>query len=998
MLNILLITNPLDLKGETIVRSTLEVQTIREALDVMNDGKFTQFQYPTIILVDQEPFMIARWEEPLKDGSTVSIVRLTEGVTAIVIAIIVVVVAVAVALVVPTLNPAAIGAANDAGQQQNGATVYSLTGERNQNRLNNCIESVYGRVRMWPAYAAIPYSVYRGNEQFQYSLFCLGQGKVKVESMQFEDTPIQNFEDIEFAIIGPGGTMTLFHDNVTTSSSVANIELFGPNESEFSGPSGPFVVNAAFMPIIKISVDLSFPRGLYKVNDTGDRVDTDIQVLFQYREISNLGAPLTTWAPLIFTNDRPVYTIPNNETDNEADPGHSTKYISSDIPYFYRKLKTVTPQRYTLNAKVPLGRYEIQGQRVNNKDKDTKVVNEVHWESLKGFHKDTKDYGDVTLVAVAAKATNNLNNNAAQRFNVIGTRRLQTWSVGAGWSATMVPTRNPIWAFCDVFMSVYGGRLEDIYLDMETLAALATTLDTEGIKFDYIFDQKTTVWEAARVIARVCRGVPMLNGSQITLIRDTIKIAIEGVFNQHNIIEGSLTWNIKLKTVEDFDGVEIEYVDAETWQPETVLCLIGGDIGDNPERIKLSGIVNRNRAYQEGLYIRACQLFKPDNLEFKTGLEGHLPQYGSLIAVSHDVPRWGTGGLVLAIAPGGFGLTLSEDVIFTVGETHKIILRKKDGTAFGPITVVAGVDARHVTMSITAPAAFYFDDVHERPYFLFGIETLECKRCTVVGLQPESEDVVTVRAVPYDETVFSFGATPTPLRNADALAVQELPGPVIASMDVKAVPGNEGYLTVYWTPAFGAKRYIVEQSIDGNNWTRLATLPSNVLEIRADPGPLYLRVAAVNIEVGPWVDWNGEVLKSGQVIPGAISNLRIFAMAPGAVSITWDEVPGADRYKIMVFNGLYPNRQLRYEWVKAGTSLFYTYTFTMGQKDGLIGLNLIFLLRPWNLKGPSAEVTRLDVSMLAPTNIVGGTVANFTTDITTKRVDTTLFTIDQYNV
>jgi len=33
---------------------------------------------------------------------------------------------------------------------------------------------------------------------------------------------------------------------------------------------------------------------------------------------------------------------------------------------------------------------------------------------------------------------------------------------------------------------------------------------------------------------------------------------------------------------------------------------------------------------------------------FRTELEGLIPTYGDLVAISHDMPQWGTSGEVLA--------------------------------------------------------------------------------------------------------------------------------------------------------------------------------------------------------------------------------------------------------------------------------------------------------------------------------------------------------------
>jgi hypothetical protein len=968
MLTCIRVTNPFDIEGKDILRDLMEDGlSIRQVCNRLFPG-FTEFEHPTLCLVNCEPWMRDKWDEPLPLNSSVTFVRLVGGVTALVIAaVVVVVVAVVLAVVLAPQNPAVIGASSDvAGQQQNGASVYSLSGERNQNRINNSIECVYGRCRLWPSYAAVPYSVYRGNEQFQFSLFCLGHGAFKVEKMQFEDTPIQNFDDVEFQIVNPNGTLTLFADNVSTSAEVADLELYGPNEAEYSGWTGPFVANEPLTDTHKLSVDVSFPRGLYVLVD-GDLLEQEIQVLFQYQEINDAGAAIGSWVNMTFTNAQAIPTEPRNDEDEEwtSEQGPETRFAESNIPFIYKRMATLTPQRFTFNAKVPLGRYQVRAQRMNQRNKVANAANVVRWESLKAFFPSVQNYGDVTLVAVKARATNNLNNNAAQRFNVIATRKLRHWTPEGGWSATKINTRSPVWAFCDVFMAKYGGRLPDTFLDLQSLYELQMAYQAEGgsAKFDYIFDQKTTVWEAARAICRVGRGIPMLNGSRLTIIRDKVQLAAMHVFNQHNIVEGSLEWGVKLRNIEDTDGIEVEYMDSTTWLPETVLCLLGTDTGVNPESIKLPGCTSRDLAYQEGLYVRAVQLYIRENITFRTGLEGHLPRYGDLILIGHDVPRWGTSGLVTLID--GTHVHLSEPVTFVPATTHKIFLRKKDGTPYGPVICTVGATPFIVEVDPPIVESFYFDTTHEKPYFLFGVSSLEAKRCTVIGISPEGGDEITVRCSNYDVRVFSFSGLPTPAMYARGHVVQEPAAPKIKGLEIYDNPTNEGFITITWQPTFGAKRYIVEQSQDNFEWVRIETTPYNVVEIRANKGPLFIRVAAINISAGPWVYWNGEVLADGNVVPGNVLNLRLFYIAAGAVQVVWNAVPKADRYKIVIMKGG-SFKELRREF-NHKTNLLFIYTEKNWIADGLdtdLQTDIVFFVKAVNVKGESAEPAILNVNVI----------------------------------
>lgn len=765
---------------------------------------FKEFAKPTYCVVNGQPMLRAEWlVYKIKPGDVVGFV-VTPGdpVTWLYILYAVLVIAtIAIALSLP--KP---GTPTDAQAD----TVYFLKGQRNQNRLSNPIEVPYGKCRLFPSYAARPWNNYTGNQQYQYSLYCLGQGEYDIHSIQYEDTPIGDFDDIEYEVYGPGTPATLFPDNVVTSSEVANIELFGTNEPEYV-IAGPFTANESGTLTDLLQVDVSLPLGLYYGQDDGSLGYFTVTAKFEYREIDD--------------SDNPV--------------GAGTWLTLADWSV---TMKTSTPQRFTLELSVAPGRYQVRALRIGDHDQRPRISNTIVWDALRAFLPSVQNYPNVTLIAVKAKATNGLNDGTSQRFNVWATRKLRKYDIGSEtWSAP-VATRNPIWAFCDTFQASYGGQLEDRFLALDELCAFAATFDSEGRSFDFVFDTKSTVWDTATIIARVVRARPMMNGSQVTMVRDLPKTIVTAVFTPFNICKGSFKWEIKMAQVGDYDGVEIEYIDPVTWKPETVKCLVGDDAGDNLEQIKLAGCTDREFGAQEGFYIRRCRRLLRENITFQTELEGHLPSYGDLIRVVHDLPRWGTGGLVRSID--GTTVVLSEPVTFTSGNV--IGFRKKDGSEAGPFACTAGSDPYTIILGAPLADSFYFDGKHELPLFAFGTANDSGTLCTVVGLAPDDDAKVTVKAVVYNAAIFDGGITPDPDDNGvpNTPTLPQLNcGSLVAGWD----PIDLTKARLAWAPALSAVGYRVEVSPDGDNWDVIATntLETSVL-ITPDPGQdLYFRVQAL---------------------------------------------------------------------------------------------------------------------------------------------------------
>lgn len=959
MLTVIQIDNPFDpFLKEAQRQEMFGAYTPLAVLERLYPG-FTEFAHPTICLVNGQPWLRSQWHDEITPGSVITFVRLAQGVVEIIIAIVILIVAVVVSLVVVKgQNAAAIGA--DDATQRNGNPVYTLSGQQNQFKLNNAIECCYGRNRIYPAYAAIPYTVYQDNEQYQYSLFCLGHGPFEIDynQVRFEDTPITQLNGITMEVYPPGASPTLIAARVSTSTTISNFEMLGHNEDGYKAPI-PYDVCEPGAQTNKIEVDVSLPSGLYKVNTkNGDLEKEKINARFEYRLVDDTSAPLGDWITL--------FSFEKNE-------------------------KTLNPKRYTLSATVTLGRYQIRGKRTDKKNKEAQSANVLRWESLRAFIPSTTDYGDVTLIGVKARATNQLNNNVGFRFNLIATRKLPVWSSDSGWSAPQV-TRNPIWAFCDIFRASYGGRLSARFLDLPGLAIEANYFTVTSTTFDYIFDQRATVWEAAKTVAKVGRSLPMLNGSQITIVRDQPRATATAVFNQHNIVAGSFSWNIKLPSVAENDGIEIEYMDATTWVAETVLCLIDKDRGDNPEKVKLPGCSDRTKAFQEGLYMRATQLYQKEVIDFKTGLEGHLPAYGALIMVTHDVPRWGTGGIVKQLVNVGSTtvIFLSQPVTFVASFRHRIVLRRKNGGAYGPVACTEGETAYSVIVPLISED-FFFDDTHDAPYFLFGVENQETRRCLVVGITPEDNDTVSIRAIPYDERVFSFVSVATPAKYALVVAPRPASGPTITGAINASFRGSPDFITFYWNPPLGAKYYRVEISEDGITYTLFAEPNYSTIVVPvAGFTTLYFRVAAHNVTFGPWNLWNGDV--TAHLTPEDVENLHIFSVGSGRVKIAWDNALGASSYTIAVYQASNRNR-LRFE----ETSLTsYEYTLAMGVADGLRGRTIFFRVRGRNLAADSehpAEIYAVIPDREVPPQ---STTPPIRVDRDTLTVDNVNFTLDQH--
>ena len=757
-----------------------EVITVAEPLSIrewLGERGIDEFECPTICLRNGSPLLRGRWDETLiGEGDLVVFVPLPQGgggggknplrivlMLAVMIAAPYVGSYLAVAagfaeagiaallftagvalagtalvnVLIPPPKPSALTA--NFGSAPAPSPTYSLQAQGNQARLAQPIPVVYGRHRVFPDLAATPWVEYSDNNQYLHQLHCIGQGEYDLEQVRIEDTPIASFEEIETEIVPPGGA-TLFETDVVNAPEVAGQELIGANDRETAvttnevgeevttvvgdGWIGPFTANPAGTVAIRIGIDVIMARGLYHAADDGSLEALTIDWEVEARAVDDEGAATGDWIALA------------SESVTAAEN---------------------TPQRKSYRYTVTAGRYEVRARRTNDKSSEIGDGHEIRWGGLKTFLEETPEFGAVTLLAVRMRATDNLSQHSARLINVIVTRKLPVWDPATGWSEPQA-TRSLAWAFADAARAKYGARLADARIDLDALHALDQVWQSRGDRFDAVFDQGVTVWEALTRIARCGRALPFLQGGILRIVRDAPRTLPVALFGPRNIVKGSFRVQYVMPGEDTADAVTVTYFSERTWAPGEITASLpdsAGDAADKPATVELFGCTGAAQAEREGLYMAAANRYRRRIVSFRTELEGLIPTYGDLIAITHDLPRWGQGGEVTAVD--GRTLTLSEPLEWeTADETgppvHYLALRRRDGGLSGPWSVTPGGDARTVVLDDDLDLEPYTGADEERTHFAFGAGEAWGLRARVLAVRPRGEQVE-ITAVGEDDRV-----------------------------------------------------------------------------------------------------------------------------------------------------------------------------------------------------------------------------------------------------
>lgn len=712
---------------------------------------------------------------------------------------------------IPPPKPAG-STASTVAEIQAASPTYNLSGQGNRARLESAIPVQYGRLNVYPDLAAQPYVEYAGNEQYLYQLFCLGVGDYDIEAIRIEDTDISNFEEVTYEIVRPGETLDLFPSSVATSGEVGGQELLQGN------PVGAFVANAAGTTATRLAVDVVCSRGLYYAEDNGSLSEKSISFTVEARQINDAGAAVGGWGTV------------GSHTVSAA---------------------TTTPQRYSFNYSVTAGRYEVRVTRTDAKDTSTRAGHEIVWSGLRAYLQADQNFGDVTLIAMRLRATNNLSSQASRKVNVTCTRRLYYWT-GAAWAGP-VASRSVAWALADACRAV---GLPDSRIDLAGLVQIDATLAARGDTFNGRFDSTMTFWDALTQIARAGRCRPYMQGGIVCFRRDEAQSVPVALYSMRNIIRGSFSLDFVTPSDDTADAVRVTYFDESAWKYLPLNCALPGSTAAKPAKVDLFGVTNREQAYREGTYMAAANRYRRTLIKFATEMEGFIPSYGDLVAINHDLPQWGQHAEVVAWDAATRTATLSEPMTWGEG-THYIGLRRRDGSVSGPYVVTAGVDAYRVVLATAPDITPYTGQSEERTHITFGWGDTWRQLARVIAIRPRDANTVELSCINEDPSVHTADqGILSPAVNASQLP-KTPSAPVVLGLMAKSMPNDPERMLISWQPSPGAEYYVVEQSADGKAWTRTGEpRTNNYTGIALYGSQTIVRVAAVGALQGTWAEIN----------------------------------------------------------------------------------------------------------------------------------------------
>lgn len=523
---------------------------------------------------------------------------------------------------------------------------YQISGMRNRLDPNGAVPLVLGTMRYAPPFGCYTYTEIVGDFQYLRGCVCAGYGPLTIDGLRIGDTDISEYDEVQVEL--REGRPTDAPLSIITKQVVEETigaELLKPLPRD---DLGEIIAGAATEePVIRTtgadasgaSVILAWPAGMVRYDKKGKAKPHTVSVKIDQRRID-----ATEWTE--------VTTIAVSARKLEA---------------FYRQHSWSFPAR---------GRYQIRCTMLTDEAKSSQVQQRTTWAALQTIRPEYPwDFPHpLAMIAFRIKATHQLNGQL-DNLNALFSRPALDYDHTTGTWITRV-TSNPASIYRYVLQSPANPKpVADSGIDLDDLAAWHDFCRIKGLKFDIVYDEKTTKLEdLLQQIAAAGRATKRHNGLKWSVVIDRSDKPITDHFNPRN----SYDFRVTRSYVEPPDGFRIQFLDAtnDGKAAERIVPWPGKEDSEIrlTEEMRLPGKMYPDEVFREGRRRMYEAIYRPDIYTVSKDVPAQIAVRGDRVRLSSDViSRVQVTGRVLAV--NGRLIELDEPVTMEAGKTYAIRFR-----------------------------------------------------------------------------------------------------------------------------------------------------------------------------------------------------------------------------------------------------------------------------------------------------------------------------------
>ncbi len=513
------------------------------------------------------------------------------------------VVGVAGTMAINALLPPPMPKEPKSGSNFSGSPTYGIDGPKNLSNTGIPVPIAYGE--SWFAGNFIQSHVENiGDDQYLHLLMNLGEGEIEgVSEIKINTQPIENFNNVEIFI----------RKGVENQDSIPYFgDVLVPVNRSTPLTQSTYVIHSVVNPVDRLRLDMVMPTGISSVGEKGLNSATASFSL----EIKKVGT--STWLPF---------------TGGSASVSITGKQMSAVRRSYYSDVLDRTA-RYDVRMK--------HNQATDSENLSNAVsisdVNEITFDDFK--------YKHTALLGLRIRMNDQINGVPSIRFKLKG-RKVPVFDATTG-SYVNTWTSNPAWIALDALMHKrYGGGVSPQRIKMDYFRQWASHCEANSLTFNGVIDQRTNLWDALSPICKAGRAQIVRSGTryQVAIVRKTKPVQM---FSMGSIKKGSLSidW---MPADERANEVHVSYFDKDDQGKQKTVIVVSDaarERGDEskPTEITLYGVDNVTQATREGrLAMNMQQLLQ--TISFEAPIEAIACTLGDVVAVQHDMPNWGEGGL-----------------------------------------------------------------------------------------------------------------------------------------------------------------------------------------------------------------------------------------------------------------------------------------------------------------------------------------------------------------
>ena len=476
----------------------------------------------------------------------------------------------------------------------------------------------------------------------------------------------------------------------------------------------------------RVLANFGAQSGMYK-DDGNKKRSAAVTIRLEYQALDASGSPIG-----------PVYSADGTVSGRSSD--QTGVSIDGALP---------TPSAFRARAR-----------RVTNKDLDFEgqVVDDVSFDNLYAQIPDTTpNYGNRTTVHTARRQTPRATSIKAPKLALIVTERIYKYLGGGVFDTVLSNNTQAVQSLIRLLRDPVCGGLTLTASNMDRLLAVQAEVEAyfgsaQAGQFCYTFDSfDVTMQDIINTVAEAIFCRAYREGSAILLDFDRPRMGPEMVFTHRSKAPGE-KWTRAFNTRDRYDSLKFSYIDPATNTKETIT--IPADGGLKTETYDSKGIRNYKQAYWAAYRRYQRNLLNRVSVEFAALEEGVFARPGRAISVVKGSRVSPFDGYVVAVD--GLTVVLSQNVEFTTGQEHSLILKRRDGSVQS-VGVTPGANSRTVIMTSAPQEAIYTGNEALKTEFSFGSEDRHNAQMMVVStVEPGSDRTVRITGYNYTDDYYAY--------------------------------------------------------------------------------------------------------------------------------------------------------------------------------------------------------------------------------------------------